>query len=100
MHSAVTREQCCSRLEQLCLGGASEVYLFLFPEYHAVSLLQAAPKALSLLPSSVSRQIACSLHWIGLFHTWARSALGFDGRWSSAASGISWRLNAAAGVNS
>lgn len=37
---------------------------------------------------------------IGLFHTWARLVLGFDGCWSSAASGISWHLNAAAGVNS
>jgi len=37
---------------------------------------------------------------IGLFHTWARSALGFDGCWSCAVSGISWHLNAAAGVNS
>lgn len=59
--------------------------------------LQAAPEAVPLCLAPCG---ARSRAGIALFQTWARLTPGFDACWSSAASGISWHLNAAAGVNS
>lgn len=76
--------------------GMSEVCLFLFPGYHAVSRSRGSPVTARFrtMPDRAPRA------GTALFHTWARLTLGFDECWSSAASGISWHLNAAAGVNS
>lgn len=81
-------------LEPPCVCGMSRVFTAV-PWYHAV-LLRGSPitAPFHAVPDRAPRA------GIALFHTWARLTLGFDACWSSAASGISWHLNAAAGVNS
>lgn len=83
-------------LEQPGACGMSEVCLLQFPGCHAVSQGRSRDS-----PVTARFHIVPDPHaGIALFHTWARLTLGFDECWSSAASGISWHLNAAAGVNS